>query len=66
MSNPKPVVFEAMTEYTNEIRELQKTITRLETLLELQKLFAGQAEKTKSVIEKRTLIKVVETLEGMN
>lgn len=66
MSKPKPAVFEAMTEYTEEIRGLQATITRLETLLELQNLFTAQANKTKSVIEKRTLEKVVATLEGMN
>lgn len=66
MSKPTPVVFEAMTEYTNEIRDLQKTITRLETLLELQKLFAIHAQKTKSVIEKRTYENVIAILEGMN
>lgn len=66
MSNPEPQVYERVTAYTEQIRELQTTITRLETLLELQKLFTEQANKTKSVIEKRTLEKVVATLEGMN
>ena len=66
MTKPEPAIHNEVSAFAEEIAGYAKQIGRLETLIELQNIFTAQATKTKSVIEKRTLEKVVATLEGMN
>jgi len=66
MSKPAPAVHDEISAFATEIATYAKQIGRLETLIELQDLFATQAATTKSVIEKRALERVIKTLEGMN
>lgn len=65
MSNPEPNIHNELLVHFEAVSNNAKKLGRLETLMEINNLLRTMSESTKSIIEKRTLLKVVQNLENL-
>lgn len=66
MTNPEPVIHNELLTHFEAVSNNAKKLGRLETLLEVSNLLQTIADNSKSVIEIRTLEKVIKRLEEMS
>jgi replication-associated recombination protein RarA len=66
MTNPEPNIHNELLVHFEAVSNNAKKLGRLETLLEINNLLTTLADASKSVIEVRTLKKVIDRLEQMS
>lgn len=66
MSNPEPNIHNELLVHFEAVSNNAKKLGRLETLLEINNLLATLADASKSIIEVRTIKKIIDRLEQMS